>query len=264
MSPRNPRVIHDAFFRRLRPGQDVLGLFDYLPEAWLFIKDERGRFMKASTPLVERLGFASEADLIGLTDYDMVPRYLADMYARDDRHVMASRRPMVNKTELVTEGDGTVAWHITSKVPLFATDGTAAGIAGVTRFFRKAEPGIHADMEIWPAIEHIHTNFRHTIGVGELSAQAGLSVSAFERKFKRNFHLSPLRYVRMVRIREACRALSGSAATISQIAQDTGFADQSHLTRDFTRMMGLPPRQYRDQHSVAGARSTEHGARSTE
>jgi len=51
-----------------------------------------------------------------------------------------------------------------------------------------------------------------------------------------------------VRVANAKRLLRGGSA-ILQVALETGFADQSHLTRCFTRLVGLTPGAY------------QHGAR---
>ncbi|HYN81892.1 MAG TPA: helix-turn-helix domain-containing protein [Gemmatimonadaceae bacterium] len=42
------------------------------------------------------------------------------------------------------------------------------------------------------------------------------------------------------------RALATSVRSLSQLAQEAGFADQSHMTRLFARYFGITPAAYRD------------------
>jgi len=51
-----------------------------------------------------------------------------------------------------------------------------------------------------------------------------------------------------IRVRRATDALAHSSAALSQIALDSGFADQSHFTRVFSAIYGLTPARWRALH----------------
>jgi AraC-like DNA-binding protein len=57
--------------------------------------------------------------------------------------------------------------------------------------------------------------------------------------------MSPSDYRRQARLRAARRLLTGGAAP-ARVAAEVGFADQSHLTRWFSRYYGITPGAYRD------------------
>ena len=72
----------------------------------------------ADGTFLETFAFRSESEVIGRTDADLVPRYLAESYLKDDQQVMRTGEPMSNKVELVPDLDGTAGWYVTSKVAL--------------------------------------------------------------------------------------------------------------------------------------------------
>jgi transcriptional regulator GlxA family with amidase domain len=57
--------------------------------------------------------------------------------------------------------------------------------------------------------------------------------------------MTPLDYLRTVRVQAAQRMLAGTTTSIAAIAADTGFTDQSHFTRRFRQSTGLTPAAYR-------------------
>jgi len=81
-----------------------------------------------------------------------------------------------------------------------------------------------------------------------LAASAGVHPTHLARTFRR-FHGRPLGdYVTGLRVQHACRALSHTTDSLSAIAHDTGFTDQSHFTRTFKTVVGTTPARYRRLH----------------
>ena len=64
----------------------------------------------------------------------------------------------------------------------------------------------------------------------------------FSRLFKESTGRSPYQYVVEARVRKAKELLTTGKFTISEVAYDVGFVDQSHLTRHFKRVFGLTPK----------------------
>jgi transcriptional regulator GlxA family with amidase domain len=72
-----------------------------------------------------------------------------------------------------------------------------------------------------------------------------LSVSQFDRQFKRKFQTTPLKYLTKIRVDAACHQLASTDLPIATIALQTGFYDQSHFTHQFVRYKGTTPFRYR-------------------
>ncbi len=102
--------------------------------------------------------------------------------------------------------------------------------------------------EMTKTIKYINENHFEQISVETLAEIAGLSVSQFERNFKKLFHTTPIRYITKLRLNEACKALSQSDDGVAQIALKTGFCDQSYFTRIFTNKIGITPNAYRKKY----------------
>ncbi|GAA4223757.1 AraC family transcriptional regulator [Streptosporangium album] len=92
--------------------------------------------------------------------------------------------------------------------------------------------------------ERLHDDYRTDLTADALAAVSGSSRFAVYRAFRAMYGMAPSDYQRQVRLRAARRLLAGGAP-IAEAASETGFADQSHLTRWFVRSYGITPGTYR-------------------
>jgi AraC-like DNA-binding protein len=79
--------------------------------------------------------------------------------------------------------------------------------------------------------------------LAELAALTGLSQFALLRAFRDATGLPPHAYLNQLRVRRA-RLLLDDGLPPADVAAQTGFADQAHLTRHFKRVVGVPPAAY--------------------
>jgi AraC-like DNA-binding protein len=80
-----------------------------------------------------------------------------------------------------------------------------------------------------------------------LAAECGMSKNAFVEAFRACTGLPPRQWLISFRIARAQDMLAGSGETLSIIAVDCGFCDQSHFTRSFARATGVTPAAWRRQ-----------------
>ncbi len=81
--------------------------------------------------------------------------------------------------------------------------------------------------------------------VEQLAGAAGVSVRQVQRLFTTHVGLSPKQVIRRYRIYEVAeRVAHGEVIGWAELAVELGFADQAHLTREFTSMFGMPPGMY--------------------
>jgi AraC-like DNA-binding protein len=91
---------------------------------------------------------------------------------------------------------------------------------------------------------YINAHFAEDVSLSRLSQIARLSPWYFARVFEKAIGLPPHAYLDGVRIRQA-RARLDSGESIASAAAWAGYADQSHLSKRFRRMLGITPGQYR-------------------
>lgn len=223
----------------------LAGLFDYLPDVYLYVKDREGRFVAVNDALWKMRGWESEADLLGKTDLDVHPRYLAERYMAEDRQVMESGEPLPNQIWLVPSKPGELKWFISSKTPLKSSTGEIIGIAGVMRDLEKAKSVANSFDAFEKVVNYVLRNYEQPLRVNELAAMVHLSVSQFDRRFKALYHMTPQQYILRVRLHAACHEILASQGTIAQIANACGFYDQSYFTKQFRKHLGMSPTDYR-------------------
>ena len=81
--------------------------------------------------------------------------------------------------------------------------------------------------------------------VDQLSAEAGITARTLQRLFADYVGVSPKWVMRRARLHEAAeRADGGDPVDWAELAADLGYADQAHLTRDFTVTIGVSPGRY--------------------
>lgn len=83
------------------------------------------------------------------------------------------------------------------------------------------------------------------LSLPKLAKAAGVGPHQLVRLFRKTFGTTPHQYVMELRLSRARELLAESDQSISDIAAATGFADQSHLTRYFTRRYGASPSRFR-------------------
>ena len=103
-----------------------------------------------------------------------------------------------------------------------------------------------ARAQLAPALEMIHDDLRTNFSLKELARAVNLSPYHFSRAFKRVIGLPPHQYVLKLRVQLAKQLLTDTALSISEVAYQLGFYDQSHFTYHFKRLVGITPSALRD------------------
>lgn len=95
--------------------------------------------------------------------------------------------------------------------------------------------------------DYIGDNLAQALTLADIAAQAGLSPFHLSRLFKRATGCSLHQYVIAQRVERAKQLLLAGHMPLKEIAQRVGFADQSHLTRQFRRVVGVTPHALRGE-----------------
>jgi len=98
---------------------------------------------------------------------------------------------------------------------------------------------------IFRAIRYINENYTKRLRLSEIAKEAGMSVSCFERTFKKETGITFTTYVNRLRISSAIKMLRRNGLSMSEIAFSCGFTNQFHFTRTFKKIMNVSPMTYR-------------------
>ena len=102
-----------------------------------------------------------------------------------------------------------------------------------------------APWQMRQVIMHVDATLASTINTDDCAAIARLSTSHFRRAFKLSFGMTFYKYVYQRRVERAQEIMVTTDQTLCQIARRCGFADKSHFTRVFRRLVGPSPATWR-------------------
>ncbi len=119
--------------RRFAAERDLLAAALAQAPDYNYIKDRHGRFAAVNERVARLHGFATPADMVGKSDFDIAgPERAKALFAAEQR-LLTRREPQVAFEEVLVDGNGAERWFFTAKVPLHAANGDMIGISGVTR-----------------------------------------------------------------------------------------------------------------------------------
>ncbi|WP_166822280.1 AraC family transcriptional regulator [Thalassoroseus pseudoceratinae] len=248
------------FLNELEPPFTGEALFDCLSDVVFFIKDACGRYIVVNQTVVDRCGFRSKDDLIGRTASQVFRAPLGESYETQDRVVLQSGRPLTMQLELHIYPARDVGWCLTNKMPLRRKDGDIAGLVGISQDLRLPDSSIDEYKGIATAIRYAENNLASPPSVQDLAEVAGMSRYQLDRRIRRVFGLTAGQWLMKLRIDHAQQSLQETDISISQIALEAGYTDQSAFTRQFRQATGLSPREFRQafhRRSIAPMRVEE-------
>lgn len=97
--------------------------------------------------------------------------------------------------------------------------------------------------EIARTIEYLSSRLDEAVNIEAMAAQAGMSRAVFHRKFKQATTMSPIQFVKSMRLNNAAMKIA-SGMTVNDAAMDVGYVSSSQFSREFKRMYGQSPRQW--------------------
>ena len=105
-----------------------------------------------------------------------------------------------------------------------------------------------APWQLQRATQHMTEHLADPVLLKDLAEQTGLSASRLGRGFKLSMGLSPHRWQMNLRVLEAQEMLRRGERSLAEIALATGFAEQSHFSRVFKEIVGMPPGLWQRAH----------------
>ena len=224
----------------------VLTLFEGLPNAMFCVKDREGRYTSVNQAFVERTTRRTIGEVLGRTASDVFPPSMAESFREQDEMLLAGAPPLKNQLELVLRADGSTGWYLTTKVAIPGPDGAPHSIAAVS-----VDLGASAATTPVPALAAVVAAARarctENVRVSELAELAGMSIPQLERNMRRVFGLSAKQFVLRTRLELALRLLSAVDLPLADVAARCGYYDQAAFTKQFKRVVGITPGEYRNR-----------------
>lgn len=228
-------------------------LFEHLSGVYFYLKDRKSRWVACNAATLTLFNAATKSDVVGKSDWDFYPEQIAREIIADDRTVIETGRPIVNKLEVIVDEYCRLVWVSTTKIPAQDADGAICGLMGLTRVVDTTGMLPAGSDRFAKVIEFIEANYRGTLEVSELARIACLSESQFRKRFVKLFKISPQQFITRIRVQTAAKLLSGTDTAIAEVALKCGFCDQSYFTRQFSSFFGISPKKYRDRLASPGA-----------
>jgi PAS domain S-box-containing protein len=122
-------------YRKLAEERNLLHtLINNLPD-YIYVKDIEDRFIIANVAVARQRGFSSPDEVIGKSDFDILPPELAEQYHADEQRIIQSGQGLYNHEGLTIDAskEDKNRWVSTTKVPLRNTYGKITGFVGLGR-----------------------------------------------------------------------------------------------------------------------------------
>jgi PAS domain S-box-containing protein len=249
MNQREAHILQTNMIRAMGSHAGFPSLFDNLDKIAFFLKNKDFQIVFANRFFYERLGFTKESEIIGKDDLELFPKPLATKFREDDERVIQTSESMPRMVELFLSRQGLPDWFITNKMPVMGLDGKTVGVMGTVQRYDQARSLRSPDRAVAKAVEMMLENPGEIESLAHLAKDLGLSHRHFDRLFKEDTGLTPKQFLGRSRVQVGCKMLRETNASISDIALNLGYCDQSAFTSQFRTRMGFTPARYRKQMS---------------
>jgi AraC-like DNA-binding protein len=105
---------------------------------------------------------------------------------------------------------------------------------------------ISSNYAVARAEHYIEQHYSEIITVRQLAELGNMSVSSFNRTFRKETNLTPIEYLIEVRIEKSKKLLRRKEIPITEIAISCGFNSSSHFSSSFSRLSNITPTEYRN------------------
>lgn len=101
------------------------------------------------------------------------------------------------------------------------------------------------------ALHFIHRHLDESLDVATLARAAGMSSSSLHQRFKSATTLTPIQYLKRMRLDRARQLMLDEGLQAAEAAVRVGYESPSQFSREFKRLFGLPPRRYLERQAGA-------------
>lgn len=236
------------FFKLGGPNLEACAmLFNRSNDVGFYIKDKDGRIVALNRRNLEICNIADELDAVGMRSCDLFSADKAASYMESDRDVMRTGKPL---RDVVSQypADDSRRFELRDVYPLRSASGKLIGTMCAYQLTSESDMSTDRYRNLRDVSDYIQRHYGEHIGIEQLIRVARMSESSLTRAFKKVFSTTPGRYLVITRLNAARKLLEETDKTLSEIAQDCGFNDQSHFCHVFKADRKMTPSEYRQNH----------------
>jgi AraC-like DNA-binding protein len=105
--------------------------------------------------------------------------------------------------------------------------------------------GKNISLQLGNAIDYVELHFADEFKIADLAGECHMSETHFRRVFQEKMNMSPIEYVNFVRVKKACELIDKTDVSMEEVAEKVGFTTPSTFNRNFRRIMGTSPYQWK-------------------
>ncbi|WP_282135566.1 helix-turn-helix domain-containing protein [Seonamhaeicola maritimus] len=213
-----------------------------------FAKNKEGKIISLNSFMLSIYAVDEKSDVLGKNDFDFLPAHFAQSITKDDFYVLIEGKPIIDKIEMVPFIDFKTYWLKTSKYPIYDNDNNVVGLIGITSKLTEHGEYTFKNKKLKSVLNYMQQNIDKKISLDDLCEVALMSKTSLLRHFKEDFQISPIAYLKKVRLHLACNMLRNSDKDLTTIAYSCGYHDQSHFNKDFKSVLNETPKKYKLRH----------------
>lgn len=222
---------------------DILGPFSILAESVedlrIVIKNRDHRYVYVNPYWLESVGLGDKQQVLGKTAVELFSNWRGDRYIYEEKLVM-EQGEVLDYFEDWIDAKGRKERFRTIKAP-WVDQGALMGMVNISipahrKLSRENRSDIMPNVMAW-----LTDNATENIPISEIAEQHHMTRRSFERNFTRFAGETPSKFRLHLRIEKAKELLGDSGVSLSDLALQCGFCDQSHFTRVFRQCMGKTP-----------------------
>ncbi|MBN2400790.1 MAG: PAS domain S-box protein [Spirochaetes bacterium] len=124
-------------------------LIDAMPDE-IYAKDSENKYIMANSKVLSSFGFKEFHEIIGKTDFDLLPQKAAMASYAEENTILRARGQIINFEMPVSDSDGNIHWYAVTKIPMKDKNGQITGLVGIKRDitdFKEAEDNLEKSRE---------------------------------------------------------------------------------------------------------------------
>lgn len=218
----------------------VLNMYNVIPDVLFWVKDLQHRFIFANHAFLEKHGVSDIKYLVEKNELDLTFQHFSEKSMLDDNKVLQGETSVERMTINGNRQDES-RWYLSTKRPIYNQKKEIIGLYGIARYVQHSA---NVDVMLIP-VEYMKEHYQKNISIEDLAEMVHLSVSAFERRFKKLMNKTPWQLLLEIRVENAKRLLRESSLTIAEVGLACGFTDNCYFSKQFKKYCHLSPSHYR-------------------